>query len=888
MNIEFQVAQSIYEHPKFTDAFSKLQRQLLMYKLPEEASKEQTLPHLTSIELSKLIESALSFSILAEKEIALQSSGTPVGHYVDSAYRIVSSIFVLHPETFKEHENACDLVLSRLSNYPVKKMLFKEQSVSEGIEKDSLGFFSLIELSKREVFSKIHVGDKSYNVSHFQKNLWDRLHTSPYLSIHAPTSSGKSFILRAYLIDKYINSPSFSAVFVVPTKSLLSEAFNSIKDEFKGNSPNLDISLNIFKTTNYLENQNGKSIFILTPERLSAFLASNEDKPSIDTLIVDEMQIIGDPNRGAKLKATTDLFKEQFPNSQIILGSPMLRNSMDLAGILGIGQLASSESESPAVAQNIIKLSRVHKKPKKFSVEARLGGKDVIANVTIPFLEDSVKKNSIPATLANMAFNLTKEAEQTLIFSSGKEECSSIVLELCELIQKSKKDEPVKVRVNAEVEKVIRMIEDHIHEKFILAEGLSYGVGCHFGAMPSNLSQAIEGLFKAGHIKYIVSTSTLLHGVNLPAKNLFICKPRIIGKSDGIKQPEFWNLLGRAGRLGKDFEGNVFLIENKSGDEWVDERLKDKDSKKVEIKSPILSYLEKDPEFEALIQSIDPKNKIKKDHEEVMGTLTLLYKTYSSGFLDSYLKKNLGDKYSVQMSQKLNISLSGLKTQISTRSGLPELIKRYTLLSPVQLMLLYDEISNNFPSEKINPESIYSITHVIRKCCPKGILLPEDLPGKGSVWPNDIAYDWINGRSLKTIIEKNISEGLDTPSINKVIRKIFTLVNNKVSYELAMYVSCYIEMLMLINKEKGYLLYEEEEKPMRLDLFLELGVSNRGLINLITLGFSRMVAIQLEGLFPLIKEQESPEQLKKYLSGIKNSSYNLDGYIKDEFDLVMS
>ena len=33
-------------------------------------------------------------------------------------------------------------------------------------------------------------------------------------------------------------------------------------------------------------------------------------------------------------------------------------------------------------------------------------------------------------------------------------------------------------------------------------------------------------------------------------------------KEQAISATDFWNLAGRAGRLGKDFEGNVFLIDH--------------------------------------------------------------------------------------------------------------------------------------------------------------------------------------------------------------------------------------------------------------------------------------------------------------------------------------
>jgi superfamily II RNA helicase len=52
--------------------------------------------------------------------------------------------------------------------------------------------------------------------------------------------------------------------------------------------------------------------------------------------------------------------------------------------------------------------------------------------------------------------------------------------------------------------------------------------------------------------------------MNLPARNIFLLKPTT-GRGSPISGAGFWNLAGRAGRLGKELEGNVYLIDY---DDW--------------------------------------------------------------------------------------------------------------------------------------------------------------------------------------------------------------------------------------------------------------------------------------------------------------------------------
>ena len=84
------------------------------------------------------------------------------------------------------------------------------------------------------------------------------------------------------------------------------------------------------------------------------------------------------------------------------------------------------------------------------------------------------------------------------------------------------------------------------------------GVAYQFSGIPEEIKLQVENLYKQGEIQYLFCTSTLLEGINFPAKNIFILSENIgNGKMTDI---DFWNLAGRAGRLSKDISGNIFCV----------------------------------------------------------------------------------------------------------------------------------------------------------------------------------------------------------------------------------------------------------------------------------------------------------------------------------------
>ncbi|HFU4449942.1 TPA: helicase-related protein, partial [Streptococcus suis] len=116
----------------------------------------------------------------------------------------------------------------------------------------------------------------------------------------------------------------------------------------------------------------------------------------------------------------------------------------------------------------------------------------------------------------------------------------------------------LEININHNLEKLSEFIRDTIHEKYGLAEMVKKGLAIHFGSLPQMVRVRIEEEYELGNIRYLFTTSTLLEGVNLPAKNIFVLSEKI-GNSI-MSDLDFRNLIGRAGRLSKELSGNIFII----------------------------------------------------------------------------------------------------------------------------------------------------------------------------------------------------------------------------------------------------------------------------------------------------------------------------------------
>lgn len=134
--------------------------------------------------------------------------------------------------------------------------------------------------------------------------------------------------------------------------------------------------------------------------------------------------------------------------------------------------------------------------------------------------------------------------------------------------------------------KASRIIREYIHPDYYLAEIIKKGVAYHFGNMPQLIRNIVENLYQEGNIRFVFCTSTLLEGVNMPTQNLFILNNKKSTKT--LKPIDFWNLAGRAGRLSKELQGNVFCVKH-SDCSWDDTSFFDK--KEIELVPSVFSRI---------------------------------------------------------------------------------------------------------------------------------------------------------------------------------------------------------------------------------------------------------------------------------------------------------
>jgi helicase len=148
------------------------------------------------------------------------------------------------------------------------------------------------------------------------------------LVLSIPTASGKSLIAYIGIVNKLVNEGG-KALYIVPLKALAKEKYEELK-LFE------ELGLKIGISTGDLDDSDPRlfryDIIICTSEKADSLLRHGINwVDKVRVLVIDEIHLINDPDRGPTLEIIISRFKSLNPKTQIIALSATIKNADDLS-----------------------------------------------------------------------------------------------------------------------------------------------------------------------------------------------------------------------------------------------------------------------------------------------------------------------------------------------------------------------------------------------------------------------------------------------------------------------------------------------------------------------------------------------------------------------------
>ena len=434
------------------------------------------------------------------------------------------------------YQTVAKAVYSNLGNFPAISYLEADNNNTS-----NLPFDRSVQNEAKKLIQEVPDG-AGHVFTDIQYDLFSKLISSREFSFSGPTSMGKSFVIKAFLRRAIQNTPPENFIILVPSRALINQYAIELKSEMGAllETNNYKIVTN----SNIAElpiNEQCNYVLILTPERLNSYI-SQEKNPSIGFLFVDEAHKLAQTEDARSITTYTSIEKtlKKYPDIKLYFASPNVSNPEILLSMFRDNGIDNSfKTKETPVAQNLYFIDLLEK-------ELSYCLDDEFIPITQSALDDISSINDVLLRFGQRS---------NLIYCNAKAKAISYAKELAATIECSD---------NKALKRAASIIRAYIHPDYYLADLVQKEIAYHFGNMPQLIRNLIEDLYRDGHLKYIFCTSTLLEGVNMPTQNLFILDDKKAKKV--LKPIDFWNLAGRAGRLAKELQGNVFCVKHeKSG-----------------------------------------------------------------------------------------------------------------------------------------------------------------------------------------------------------------------------------------------------------------------------------------------------------------------------------
>ncbi|CAL7951362.1 unnamed protein product [Xylocopa violacea] len=368
----------------------------------------------------------------------------------------------------------------------------------------------------------------------------------------APTSAGKTLVAEILMIKTVLERQK-KVIFILPFVSVVREKMYYFQDLLSDSGVRVEgfmggaVPPGGFAATH---------VAIATIEKANSLinrLMEENELLNLGAVIIDELHLVGDPNRGyllelllTKLKFMT--FRDENINIQLIGMSATLPNLSLLAKWLDA------------------ELYKTEFRPVPLNEQCKIGkniydNKLCLIRRLTPMPELTMDSDDI----LHLCVETISDGHSVLIFCPTKNWCEKLAEQIATAFCRLGRED-------TQLGKTLRQqLDSHLISETleqlkrsptgldnVLENTISFGTAFHHAGLTMDERDIIEGSFRSGSLRVLVATSTLSSGVNLPARRVIIRTLMFGGKL--LDSLTYRQMIGRAGRMGKDTAGESILM----------------------------------------------------------------------------------------------------------------------------------------------------------------------------------------------------------------------------------------------------------------------------------------------------------------------------------------
>jgi superfamily II DNA/RNA helicase len=343
------------------------------------------------------------------------------------------------------------------------------------------------------------------------------------IMVCSPTGSGKTLVGEMALLRAALTGRK--GIYLVPLKALAAQVSGILMERYGSLGLQIGVSTGDFQSDGASLSE--YDVIVTTYERADSLLRRKATwLSSVGTVVIDEIQTLSDPGRGARLETIIIRFKRLISDLQLIGLSATVGSPDELAEWLGCNLIESENRPVPLVYRVISSKNKNRALCQLIMTTVQGDGQAIVFHRTRREAESQAKRLSVDVGRH---------------FTSSEKEDLDKELESVE-------------NWNVSVPSELRAL---LHD----------GTAFHHAGLGFHSRRLIEDLFHRGKVRVICATTTLAAGMDLPARTVILTSVRSPSNHRAmLPANSVHQMLGRAGRPGYDKNGFGIILVGSTGE----------------------------------------------------------------------------------------------------------------------------------------------------------------------------------------------------------------------------------------------------------------------------------------------------------------------------------
>ncbi|MFA5436167.1 MAG: DEAD/DEAH box helicase [Candidatus Neomarinimicrobiota bacterium] len=392
--------------------------------------------------------------------------------------------------------------------------------------------------------------------------------------VQMPTSAGKTKATELILRSAFLADRVALAIIIAPFRALCHEIKNSLVEAFHNEPTKVDELSDALQTDFEIAELLGhQQILVVTPEKLVYVLRhAPELAGHVGLLVFDEGHQFDSGTRGITYELLLTSLRSMIPEgTQKVLISAVISNAEAVGEWLNgepnvvEGTTLIPTFRSVGFASWLDQLGRIEYVDSRDAEQNEFFVPRVIERFNLGRRGREQKDRHFPEKDDGQAIALYLGIKlapngSIAIFCGKKSTATSICEKAVEFIDRGVPlPLPQEFSDRREVARLHYLHVANLGTEASASMSAEHGIFSHHGNTPHGIRLSVEHAMRENLVRFVVCTSTLAQGVNLPIRYLIVTS--VYQGMERIKVRDFHNLIGRAGRAGMHTEGSILFAD---------------------------------------------------------------------------------------------------------------------------------------------------------------------------------------------------------------------------------------------------------------------------------------------------------------------------------------